>query len=174
MAGAHGVRRVRKAFTNPVRRAVMTDALRGFLAKCGPGYSRAFEFVTSTKYKNGRNLMAELYHQAAIETGRKTGIKVWDSFPRAFHPFRTRDARVNFLCIAESPIAKRRPLSDRFFTYKQVVKQVEKLAQCTFIGFEGSHAQFRAPNGNKLTVPRHPGDLKPKTLASIASQLVSV
>jgi predicted RNA binding protein YcfA (HicA-like mRNA interferase family) len=64
----------------------------------------------------------------------------------------------------------RHHLSGRFFRYKDVVKQVEKVARCTFIEIKGSHVHFRALNGGKVTVPRHPGDLNIKTLNSIVHQ----
>jgi predicted RNA binding protein YcfA (HicA-like mRNA interferase family) len=170
LANAHGVRRVLKAFEHPQVNEILEVAFAGYIAGCGPGYRRGFEFVATPKFERGRNQLAELYHKASLPNTKSTGSILWKSYPRAFHPFRTRNGRVNFLIHRDTAIDKRLPLLGRFFRYKDVVKQVEKVARCTFIGIKGSHVQFRAPNGGKVTVPRHPGDINIKTLNSIVHQ----
>jgi predicted RNA binding protein YcfA (HicA-like mRNA interferase family) len=105
-----------------------------------------------------------------VQFSSDAGPRIWSSFPNAFHPFRTRNGRVNFLVHRDSNLAKRLRLSGRFFRYKDVKRQVEEVAGCTFIETKGSHVHFRAPHGGRVTIPRHGGDLKIGTLASIVRQ----
>lgn len=171
LANAHGVRRVLSAFKHPQLHEILEETFYRYIEGCGPGYCRGFEFVADPKYIIGRNALAELYHGSSLPSTKKAGGDLWRSFPRAFHPFRTRNGRVNFLIHKDSVIAKRAQLLGRFFSFKDVSRRVEKWG-CTPLPMKGgSHVQFRAPRGGKVTIPRHPGDLKPGTLKSIIRQI---
>jgi predicted RNA binding protein YcfA (HicA-like mRNA interferase family) len=168
LANAHGWRRVEKAFRRHSALPVLKEAFDGYIPLCGPGYRWGLEFVSEKDFEDGRNQLAELNH--AVQFSSDAGPRIWSSFPNAFHPFRTRNGRVNFLVHRDSNLAKRLRLSGRFFRYKDVKRQVEEVAGCTFIETKGSHVHFRAPHGGRVTIPRHGGDLKIGTLASIVRQ----
>ena len=159
-----------KAFTDRRLRGIVEKALKAYIAKCGPGYNEAIRYLYEPNFISARNELAERYHQAAVAGKKSLNSDVWDSFPRAFHPFRTSNSRVNFLVHRSSAIARRSRLAGRFFRFRDVVKQLEAVANCTLIGTKGSHVQFRAKNGGRVTVPRHSGDLKRGTLSSIIRQ----
>jgi predicted RNA binding protein YcfA (HicA-like mRNA interferase family) len=169
LANAHGLRRVQKAFSRQPCLSVLQEALERYIPLSGPGYRLGLKFATDRAFEDGRNQLAESNHDCAVSSERKAAARLWSSFPRAFHPFRTRNSRVNFLVHRDSELGGRLRLSGKFFRYKDVVKRVEA-AGCMFIETKGSHDQFRAPHGGRVTVPRHGGDLKMGTLASIVRQ----
>ena len=169
LANAHGLRRLWKAFARHPALPILRKAFGEYIPRTPPGYRRGLEFVGSQAFEHGRCELAELRHECALNTAR-IAPQIWEAFPHGFHPFRRRNSRVNFLVHRDTTLGNRLTLSGRFFRYRDVVKQVEEVAGCTYIGTKGSHVHFRAPHGGRVTVPRHPGDLKAGTLASIVRQ----
>lgn len=139
LANAHGVRRVLKAFEHPQVKELLEHALASYMDGCPPGYRVGFQYVGKAQFEKGRRELAERAHKQALPHIKSASFSLWRSFPRAFHPFRTRNGRVNFLVHRNSPLAGRLELSGRYFRYKNVVRQLKKIAGCEFVRSNGSH-----------------------------------
>ena len=165
LANAHGVRRVREAMRKarkPTRERLLADqALKIYMDMCPPRYCRGFEFVDDEQYENGRNELAERAHILALPSRKRTDPSVWSAFPRAFQPFRTRTGGVNYLVHRDSSFGRRLRLdpNTRYYRYREVVRQLERLAGCELVRSSGSHHLFRTKSGRTIPVPRHPGDI---------------
>ena len=149
------------------KRRSALNALAEYIRKSGPGYRKAMDYVTRTKFVNGRAQFAEENYRESFPENQRCRPAIWKTFPHAFSPISRVNSRVNYVVPRESTIAARAGLGLRYIGYRQLSKRLRKLAGCRPVGHGSNHEIWEDRNGAKFPVPRHPRDLATGTLRTI-------
>jgi predicted RNA binding protein YcfA (HicA-like mRNA interferase family) len=174
LATAAGFRKVQERalllqHQKPEKTAVL-EVLSSLIQRMPPGYRMGGSYRTTPIFKKARCVLAEDYHRAALPLRPKKAADIWTVFPHAFHGIGRVNSRVNYLVRANSPLASRINLGLQYFRFREVDSLLRQHG-CDHVGSgKGSHVIYRSPSGRKITVPRHPGDLRPGTLKAILRQ----
>jgi predicted RNA binding protein YcfA (HicA-like mRNA interferase family) len=172
LATAYGFDKVRTAFSKapPMTQEVIEHALKAYILKLPVVYRKGLTLIGDAAFTRGENAFAEDLHVHSLAIPRFNS-ELWGTFAHAFHPFRNRNGRVNYIVHRSSPLAERLRFSLRYLSYRDVTQKLRKLTGCELHrNGKGSHEIWRTKNGNLLTIPRHPGDLRRGTLAKIIKQ----
>jgi predicted RNA binding protein YcfA (HicA-like mRNA interferase family) len=153
------------------KQQAVLEALEAYIAGCPPGYRRALEVLKQRAFSERQHDFAEGNHRAALPHLPGKGAGIWGTFPHAFSGIARRPSRVNYIIRRSSPIARRLPLDLHYFTYGDVTRKLQALAQAKRVRpGKGSHEIWRTPLGKTVVVPRHGGDLSRGTVRSIIKQ----
>jgi predicted RNA binding protein YcfA (HicA-like mRNA interferase family) len=172
IATSHGIRRVKeRAFPgNKVKAEAALGALRTFVESCPPGYRRALEFTAKASFDKGRFQFAEDNHREALNLSNKQP-QLWAAFPHAFSGISRVTSRVNYLVRKDSALAQRLSLNLRYLRYRDLRERLIDLGECQFVREgKGGHEIWQSRHGHRFPIPRHPGDLRPGTLAKIIKE----
>jgi predicted RNA binding protein YcfA (HicA-like mRNA interferase family) len=174
LASAYGYRKVQDhAFRRPNekdKREVGLATLAEYIRQCPPGYDRALEFVQSARFIAKRSEFAEANHNYALPRIPRLGSRTWDSFGHAFSGISRVHSRVNYAIRRESSLGTRVRTRGYHLRYREVEERLHKFASCTVVRQKGGHEIWQNPDGHRLPVPRHPGDLRIGTLQNIIRQ----
>ncbi len=171
LATAYGYRKVKeRAFkrpNDPPKRDAALKALQEYIKACPPGYNQALRFVKEGPFAYHRALFAEENHHFALPGIRECQPTIWKSSPQAFTGISRITSRVNYLVRRGSPLAERYRLGLR---YRDLSGRLQETG-CRFLRpGKGSHEIWQSREGQRFSVPRHPGDLRKGTLAKIIKQ----
>ena len=173
LANAYAYRRVKERFAadNKPKRDSALKGLRSFIDQCPPGYNRAPEFFSISAFDVMRAEFAEDNHKESLPLLPKKASNLWDCFPHAFSGISRVNSRVNYIVRRDSPLAARQDLNLRYLRYRELRQKLQTIAHCHPLREgQGSHEIWRAPDGKKFPVPRHPGDIHRGLLAAIIKQ----
>jgi predicted RNA binding protein YcfA (HicA-like mRNA interferase family) len=122
------------------------------------------------RLKGHEREFAEINHREALSSYPGKSSHLWKMFPYAFAGIARRVSRVNYVIHRSSPLFDRLPVDLRYLPYGDIVRKLKTLANVEFVRQEGSHQVWRTPAGKNVVIPRHRGDFRKGTLASIIKQ----
>lgn len=172
LAEAYGLLKARNLFRqNKSKQRAVISALKSYIKKCPPCYSRGIEYINPGDFRIGQCDFAERNHIESIRKPTKN-LKIWLVFPHAFSGIGRITSRVNYIVHKDSPISMRHQLHLRYIRYPELKRKLEKVANCIFVRQgKGGHEIWKGPDGKNFPVPRHSGELNNKSvLKSILKQ----
>lgn len=173
LANAYAYRKVKSILFKgqPKKRDASLRALKIFIEACPPGYRRGVEFVKEFSFSNERNKLAEANHRESLPAIPTVTSNLWRMSPHAFSGISRITSRVNYIVNRDSHISKRLGLNLRYLRYRDVSEKLRRLGGCVVVRQgSGSHEIWKAPNGTRFPVPRHPGEFHRGLLSKIIKQ----
>jgi predicted RNA binding protein YcfA (HicA-like mRNA interferase family) len=126
-------------------------------------------FTGGQNFKDGECRLAEESLALSFPNIPRKSHEIWEAgsfFTRGFGQIKSR---IHYMIWRHSPLAARIP--NRFVKKpQQVIKGLHKLVGLSLVSHGANHDMYQTDAGNKVTIPRHPGDLGRGLFAKIIKQ----
>ena len=132
------------------------EALEAYVLENPPGYDQGVRI--RGEFQTTRCKFAEANQHICLPHLPAKDPAVWRTAPHMFNGITNIKSRVNYLVPRNSPLSDRLPFRPLLPPGK-LIKKLKELAGLEFVRNGGSHDVYRARNGKKIPIPRHPGDL---------------
>lgn len=137
-----------------------------------PEYQEGLKLLDQLVFETREQEFSEANHGLCFPLlAKKKGRlpQLWGAFTFAYRGFIQINSPFSFIVPRTSRIWHRLPHSLRSLTARDVRRRIGALGECTLLRQGGRHEVWACKKtGNEVQIPRHPGDLKRGTLASIA------
>jgi predicted RNA binding protein YcfA (HicA-like mRNA interferase family) len=159
LAEANAILKTAGRFPAGEMREAVKQALSKFVEQGPPGYREGIHLLAQSRFTRAQNRLAELSLQTSLPTLTAKDPNLWNGAKYMLRGFNDKGkGRAKYILPHGSWISDRLPYRPRLTTSKLK----KKLSQhgCQFHRQGGRHEIWKAPNGQTIPIPRHPGDLK--------------
>lgn len=159
---------------DPRAQAEVARVLRDYVIHLPIEYQVGLKLLKRDDFDRRENDFNEANHLACFPViAKKSGPMpdIWNVFTFANRGFIHINSPFSFMIPRGSPLFHRVVHSFKCLTARDVRRRITQLGDCKLVRQGGRHEVWHcAKTGETVEIPRHPGDLKPGTLASIAKR----
>lgn len=159
---------------DPTAKAELQRLFASHVRLLPPEYQEGLKLLDSSIFEAREQEFSEANHGLCFPSlSRRKGRlpQLWGAFTFAYRGFIQINSPFSFIVPRTSSLWHRLPHSLRNLTARDVRRRIGALGECTLLRQGGRHEVWVCKKtGNEVQIPRHPGDLKRGTLASIAKE----